>query len=72
MSLNADAHQILEEAQREEWLTVKEYAAMKRLHPQTVYSAIRRGRFRHQCERAATGAIRIFVPRESINTLKSA
>jgi hypothetical protein len=49
----------------EQWLSVKEYAAIRRVHVQTVYSAIRRGKFQYDVDRIG-GAIRICVSRESI------
>jgi hypothetical protein len=49
----------------EQWLSVKEYAAIRRVHVQTVYSAIRRGKFQYAVDRIG-GAIRICVSRESI------
>jgi excisionase family DNA binding protein len=54
-----------------EWLTVKEYAEMFRVHVQTVYSAIRLGRLSHPWERVGR-SIRIDVSRESIEERKSA
>jgi hypothetical protein len=52
-------------------LTVKEYAAEYRLHVQTVYTAIRFHRLPHDVERIGR-AIRIVVPRESIEQRKTA
>jgi hypothetical protein len=52
-------------------LTVKEYADLYRLHVQTIYTAIRFGRLDHDVERFGR-AIRIVVPRESIQGRKSA
>jgi len=52
-------------------LTVKEYAALYRLHVQTVYTAIRFQRLPHAVVRIGR-AIRITVPRESIEDRKSA
>lgn len=48
-----------------EWLTVKEYAEMFRLHVQTVYTAIRKKQINHPIERTGR-AIRIDVSRETI------
>ena len=47
------------------WLTVKEYAALRRVHVQTVYTAIRLRRLKHPIDYVGR-AIRIGVPRESI------
>jgi hypothetical protein len=54
------------------WLTVQEFAQWQRLHIQTVYGAIRHGRLKYDVERATPRAIRIKVPRESIEGRKSA
>jgi hypothetical protein len=63
-----------EEAASEELLlTVKEYAALKRVHVQTVYIAIRTGRFKLRIEKPTGGrSIRIVVPRGSIQALSHA
>lgn len=53
-----------------EWLTVKEYADMFRLHIQTVYSAVRKGRINHPIERVGR-TIRIDVSRETIPERKA-
>jgi len=53
-----------------EWLTVKEYAEMFRLHVQTVYTAIRKKQFNHPIERVGR-AIRIDVSRETIPDRKA-
>lgn len=50
-------------------LTVKEYAQSRRVHIQTVYTAIRTNRLPYGVERTG-GSIRIIVPRESINLRK--
>jgi len=49
----------------QEWLTVKEYAEIFRLHVQTVYAAIRKGQINHPVERIGR-TIRIDVSRENI------
>lgn len=54
---------------QDELLTVKEYADLHRVHVQTVYSAIRYGRFKYEVLRPTERTIRIVVPRESIPTL---
>lgn len=54
-----------------EQITVKEYASIFRLHIQTVYTAIRYNRLPHHVIRVGR-AIRISVPRESINERKTA
>lgn len=59
-SLSADLH-----AAQEEWLSVKEYAASRKVHEQTVYSAIRRKLFPYHVERIGK-LIRIDVSRGSI------
>ena len=66
------ARSILAAAEREEWLSVKEYAALRRVHVQTVYSALRyrAATFPHIVERVGR-VIRIYVPRESINERKA-
>ena len=48
--------------EREALLTVKEYALIFRRHPQTVYSAIRRGSMRFPVERPTGGGLFIRVP----------
>lgn len=53
-----------------DWLTVKEYAAMMRVHVQTVYSAIRYERLNHPIERVGR-TIRIDVSRETIPERKA-
>lgn len=50
-------------------LTVQEFAVRYRVHIQTVYSAIRRGRLKFEVVRAAAQAIRIVVPRASIGMI---
>ena len=56
------AEQVSDEAF--DYLTVKEFARRRRCHPQTVYSAIRCGRFQFAIERTfGTSSIRIKVPR---------
>lgn len=60
----------MRDAQREEWLSVKEFAALRRVSPQTVYAAIRRGLLPQHHERVG-GTIRIHVPRESIKDSKA-
>lgn len=64
-TLDDDARRVLAKASTddEELLTVKEYAERRRVHIQTVYSAIRRGKLKHRVERAAASSIRIAVPR---------
>ena len=54
------------QTEREEWLTVQEYADRSRLHVQTVYSAIRQNRLPFRVVRT-TGArgLRIIIPRET-------
>lgn len=66
--LEASARRLLEAADREAtWLSVKEYAALRRVHVQTVYSALRYRpeAFPHPFERIGR-AIRIDVSRGSI------
>lgn len=50
-------------------LTVKEYADLTRVHVQTVYTAIRYGRFVLPVLRPTARTIRIVVPRGSIQAL---
>lgn len=50
---------------RSDWLTVKEYAYLMRVHVQTVYAAIRANRLNHPVARIGN-TIRIDVSRESI------
>lgn len=50
-------------------LTVKEYADLTRVHVQTVYTAIRYGRFVFPILRPTARTIRIVVPRGSIQAL---
>lgn len=50
-------------------LTVKEYAALTRVHVQTVYTAIRYGRFKLPILKPTARTIRIIVPRGSIQRL---
>lgn len=62
-----------EAASEEVLLTVKEYASLKRVHVQTVYTAIRYGRrINGRVERPTSHTIRIAVSRGSIKELKSA
>lgn len=61
-----------EHGQRDELLTVKEYADLTRVHVQTVYTAIRYGRLKLKVLRPTTRTIRICVPRESIEALTKA
>ena len=56
---------------KEEHLTVKEYAEVFRVHVQTVYAAIRYKRLQHEVIHVGR-AIRIVVPRESIQDRQSA
>lgn len=53
-----------------ELLTVKEYASRRRVHIQTVYTAIRNGRLPYRTERIGR-SIRIVVSRESIEERKA-
>lgn len=71
MSLD-DARQALEDAEREVWLTVKEYAFARKVHVQTVYSALkyRPHLFPYHFERNGR-TIRIDVSRESIRERKA-
>lgn len=70
--LKADAARLLETVDREAWLSVKEYAALRRVHVQTVYSHLRfhPQTFPHPFERVGR-AIRIDVSRESIRDRKA-
>ena len=70
MSLDDDARDLLTDIQREEWLTVKEYAFARRVHVQTVYSAMRNGQFKYYFERVGR-TIRIDVSRGSIRDRKA-
>lgn len=67
MSDEQRARDLVEQSKREEWLTVKEYAALRKLHVQTVYSALRYRpeRFPHPFEHVGR-TIRIDVSRGSI------
>ena len=49
-----------DEPEREALLTVKEYAAIFRRHPQTVYAAIKRGSLPYAVERP-TGSSRVLI-----------
>jgi excisionase family DNA binding protein len=53
-----------------EWLTVKEYAELFRLHVQTVYTAISKGTMPHHVQRFGR-TIRIDVSRETITGRKA-
>lgn len=55
----------LQDQRASRFLTVKQYAADRGVHEQTVYAAIRRGLFPYVVERIGN-AIRIDVSRESI------
>jgi hypothetical protein len=66
------AERLLHATETDALLTVKEYAALNRVHIQTVYSSIRRGLFPHRVERPTPGTIRIIVSRESITALPAA
>lgn len=58
--------------ERDELLTVKEYAELYRVNIQTIYTAIRRGRFKLPIVRpTGGGAIRIAVPRENRDVNKN-
>ena len=77
--LVSQAQRLVEEARADdkaegsvELLTVKEYADRYRLHVQTVYASIRRGKFKLPIVRDTDRAIRIVVSRGSIQTRKSA
>jgi hypothetical protein len=72
MTLRDDAHQVIHQADREEWLTVKEYAYHRKVHVQTVYSALRHRPhlFPYHFERNGR-TIRIDVSRESIRDRKA-
>lgn len=59
-------HTDLEEADMD-YLTVKEYAERFRLHEDTVYAAIRMKKLRFAVVRAGKRAIRIVVPRPTVN-----
>lgn len=65
--LESRAQAVLAES---EWLTVKEFAFARRVHVQTVYSAIRRGLFPYHWERTGR-TIRIDVSRASIAERKA-
>ena len=58
--------------QREELLTVKEYAALFRRHQQTIYTAIYQGRLPYPIERPSGRAILIRVPADIVVALKIA
>lgn len=62
MSLESDARDVLARAEREEWLTVKEYAALKRVHPQTVREWIRLGVVKAERTREPRGRWRLKRP----------
>lgn len=56
-----------QKAERLVYLTVKEFAELRRVHVQTVYSAIRFKRMKYRVERpSGTNAIRIAVPQSYI------
>lgn len=57
------AQDTLAKADQEEWLTVKEYAALVRRHPQTVYRAIYRGAMQDRIIRPTGGGYLIRVPK---------
>lgn len=68
MSLEDDTRRVLLEAEREEWLTVKEFAALVRWKESSVREAIRKRRLSYRVERLTNGpkgAIRIVVPRSA-------
>jgi hypothetical protein len=57
---------LLSEAQREDWLTVKEFATLARMSESAIREAIREDRLAFQVRRITVGkkgAIRIVVPR---------
>lgn len=60
---------IVDPAPDSELLTVQEYAAMMRVHVQSVYTAINAGRLRYPVIRPTGDSIRIAVPRETILAL---
>jgi hypothetical protein len=66
MDIRDDAHRVLEQARKDDreatelLLTVKEYAAIFRRHPQTVYTAIRSGSLPYPVERP-TGGSRVLI-----------
>lgn len=53
-------------------LSVKEYAALFRRHPQTVYRAIYRGKLPYPIERPTSGYVLIRVPRVVVERLRCA
>lgn len=71
--LYSSARSLLDAARQEEWLTVKEFAALRRVHEQTIYSMLRYRpeKFPHAFERVGR-QIRIYVPRASIKGLTTA
>jgi len=60
-------------SQTEELLTVKEYAAIFRRHPQTIYRAIYRGLLKHPVERTIDGGrVLIRVPSDLVARVRAA
>jgi hypothetical protein len=66
MSIRDEADQILQAAEREAWLTVKEFAELARMSESAIREAIREERLAFRVVRLTKGkrgAIRILVPR---------
>jgi hypothetical protein len=66
--MSDDPSAVLAAAQREEWLTVKEFAALVRMRESSVRDAIRKQRLSYRVERVTKGpkgTIRIVVPRHA-------
>jgi hypothetical protein len=55
---------------QDELLTVKEYAALFRRHPQTVYRCIYRGSLKFPVERPTGGGVLIRVPSALVSRLR--
>jgi hypothetical protein len=55
----------------DELLTVKEYAALFRRHPQTIYRAIYCARLRYPVERPTGGNLLIRVPSALVERLRA-
>ena len=70
MTLDDEARALV--AEREELLTVKQYADLFQVTSTAVYTAVRHGRCQYPVERPTGGAIRIRVPATLIAKLRAA
>lgn len=72
MSIEEQAHRVLAASEREELLTVKEYAALFRCTERAVYLAIRETRLPYPIVRPLGTAALIRVPASLVASLRAA